>query len=186
MLLAGLAGGWTGHTNLIFMPPCARPRAWRRIARIAAAPAFAAVAASLAPRAADAQSSIAGQTIVGEWTTISDDDGKPMGIVQIQLDSATQTYVGFVRGILADAGPADSVCGRCGGALENQRIVGMEILRGMRRDGDEYTGGEILDPETGKTYRARLRLIDGGAKLEVRGYIGVPLFGRSQVWIRRR
>jgi uncharacterized protein (DUF2147 family) len=61
----------------------------------------------------------------------------------------------------------------------------MEILRHMRPDGDEWSGGEILDPESGKTYRARMKLIDGGRRLVIRGYIGLPLFGRSQTWVRR-
>jgi uncharacterized protein (DUF2147 family) len=60
----------------------------------------------------------------------------------------------------------------------------MEILRRMRPQGDEWSGGEILDPETGKTYRAKMRLLDGGRKLIVRGYIGFSLFGRSQTWLR--
>jgi uncharacterized protein (DUF2147 family) len=55
----------------------------------------------------------------------------------------------------------------------------------MRRDGDEWTGGEILDPENGKTYKATLKLADNGQKLLVRGYIGLPIFGRSQTWVRR-
>jgi uncharacterized protein (DUF2147 family) len=61
----------------------------------------------------------------------------------------------------------------------------MEILRGMRANGSAWSGGEILDPETGKTYRAKMKLSDGGDKLIVRGYIGISLFGRSQTWIRR-
>jgi uncharacterized protein (DUF2147 family) len=61
----------------------------------------------------------------------------------------------------------------------------MEILRHMRQDGDEWSGGEILDPENGKTYRARMKLTDGGQKLVLRGYIGLPLLGRSQTWARR-
>jgi uncharacterized protein (DUF2147 family) len=61
----------------------------------------------------------------------------------------------------------------------------MEILRHVRREGNEWGGGEILDPENGKTYRARLKLEDGGKKLIVRGYIGFSVFGRSQIWMRR-
>ncbi|WP_308737956.1 DUF2147 domain-containing protein [Rhizobium sp. TH2] len=55
----------------------------------------------------------------------------------------------------------------------------------MKKDGDEYTGGEILDPENGEVYSSNLHLIDGGRKLSVRGYIGVSLLGRSQTWIRQ-
>ena len=61
----------------------------------------------------------------------------------------------------------------------------MEIVRHMRPDGNQWSGGEILDPENGKTYRATMKLIDGGQRLVVRGYIGLPLFGRSQTWLRR-
>ena len=60
----------------------------------------------------------------------------------------------------------------------------MTILSGMKHDGDEYNGGMILDPDNGKTYHSKLQLIDGGKKLNVRGYIGIPLLGRSQVWLR--
>ena len=52
------------------------------------------------------------------------------------------------------------------------------------KDGDEYVGGEILDPDNGKIYRSKVRLIDDGKKLSVRGYIGVPALGRSQTWVR--
>ena len=69
---------------------------------------------------------------------------------------------------------------------KDQRIVGMEILRNMKPDGDEWTGGEILDPETGKTYKAKMKLADDGKNLVVRGYIGFSLFGRSQTWVRRQ
>jgi uncharacterized protein (DUF2147 family) len=87
--------------------------------------------------------------------------------------------------LLVPADPADSVCGKCKGAQKGQRIIGMEIIHNMRADGDEWSGGEVLDPETGKTYRARMKLTDGGQKLVLRGYIGLPLFGRSQTWVRR-
>src|SRR5205807_9635756 len=89
------------------------------------------------------------------------------------------------RALLVVADPADSVCGKCPGDRHGRRIVGMEILRHMRQDGDEWSGGEILDPENGKTYRARMKLTDGGQKLVLRGYIGWPLLGRSQTWVRR-
>jgi uncharacterized protein (DUF2147 family) len=122
-------------------------------------------------------------TPTGFWNTISDVDGKPEAVVELrEIDGE---YVGVVRQLLASASPEDSVCGKCSGALKGQPIVGMEILRHMRRDGDEWGGGEILDPETGKTYRAKMKLSDGGAKLVVRGYLGLSLSGRSQTWIRR-
>jgi uncharacterized protein (DUF2147 family) len=122
-------------------------------------------------------------TPVGFWNTISDVDGRPTAVVEIQ--EVKGEYVGVVRALLVPADPQDSVCGKCHGAEKGQRIIGMEILRHMRPDGDEWSGGEVLDPETGKTYRARMKLIEGGQKLVLRGYIGLPLFGRSQTWVRR-
>jgi uncharacterized protein (DUF2147 family) len=128
---------------------------------------------------------LAQSTPVGLWNTISDTDGRPTAIVEIREDSGE--YVGIVRGLLVPAEPEDSVCGKCSGDRKGQRIVGMEIMRHMRRAGDdEWSGGEILDPENGKTYRAKMRLADGGQKLIVRGYIGFSLFGRSQTWVRRQ
>jgi len=123
-------------------------------------------------------------TPAGLWNTISDTDGRPTAIVEIREDHGE--YVGVVRGLLVPADPEDSVCGKCSGERKGQRVVGMEILRHMRRDDNgEWSGGEILDPETGKTYRAKMRLENDGLKLVVRGYVGFSLFGRSQTWVRR-
>lgn len=119
----------------------------------------------------------------GLWNTVSDVDGRPTAVVEIrEVDGA---YVGTVRALLVPADHDDSLCTRCSGERKNQRVVGMQILWNMRPDGDEWSGGQILDPETGKTYRAQMKLADGGRKLVLRGYIGLPLFGRSQTWIRR-
>jgi uncharacterized protein (DUF2147 family) len=118
----------------------------------------------------------------GLWNTISDVDGQPTAVVEIrQIDGE---FTGVVRALLVAADPQDSICTKCPGERKGQRIVGMEILRHMRQQGDEWSGGEILDPENGKTYRARMRLEDSGRKLIVRGYIGFSVFGRSQTWLR--
>jgi uncharacterized protein (DUF2147 family) len=119
---------------------------------------------------------------IGLWNTISDVDGKPTAVVEIGRDGSELS--GVVRALLVAADARDSICDKCPGERKGQRIVGMEILRHMRPDGHEWSGGEVLDPENGKTYRARMRLEDGGRKLIVRGYIGFSIFGRSQTWIR--
>jgi len=121
-------------------------------------------------------------TPVGLWNTISDRDGKPTAVVEIR--EVNGELSGVVRDLLVVASPEDSVCGSCSGARKGQRIVGMEILTHMRADGDHWSG-EILDPENGKMYRATMRLDAGGRTLVLRGYIGLPLFGRSQTWVRR-
>lgn len=123
---------------------------------------------------------------VGFWNTISDDDGRPTAIVEIR--EVNGELRGIVRGLLVPASHEDSICTKCTDERKNQPVVGMEIVRHMRRehpDGDEWEGGEILDPENGKVYRAKMKLTDDGRKLILRGYIGLPIFGRSQTWIRR-
>jgi uncharacterized protein (DUF2147 family) len=60
----------------------------------------------------------------------------------------------------------------------------MTILTGMKKDGGEYNGGKILDPANGKVYKSKMSLADDGKKLDVRGYIGLPMLGRTQTWVR--
>ena len=92
-------------------------------------------------------------------------------------------FVGTVVKVFSTTAP-NPVCERCEGELRNRPVVGMTILRGLRGLGGEYDGGTILDPDEGRTYRCSARLLDGGRKLEVRGYVGVPFFGRTQIWVR--
>lgn len=139
--------------------------------------------AALAICATAAARATAQASPVGFWNTISDTDGRPTAIVEIL--EAHGELVGIVRGLLVAADAEDSVCGKCSGDRKGRRIVGMEILRHMHRAGDQWVGGEILDPENGKTYRAKVALAGDGKRLIVRGYIGFSLFGRSQVWVRR-
>src|SRR5581483_6921890 len=116
--------------------------------------------ACLAPAMARAQASPAAQaaqsTPIGFWNTIDDEDHRPTAVVEIR--PAGDELVGIVRALLVPATHADSICGKCSGDRKDKPIVGMEILSHMRRHDDEWSGGEILDPETGKTYRAKLRL----------------------------
>ncbi|MCU7373774.1 DUF2147 domain-containing protein [Paucibacter sp. O1-1] len=76
-------------------------------------------------------------------------------------------------------------CDKCEGALKNTPVVGLVILSGLTREGDDYVGGQILDTDKGKVYRSKLRLMQNGQQLSVRGYIGVPILGRSQTWLRQ-
>ena len=101
-------------------------------------------------------------------------------IVEI-FDSGGRFHGRIVRLLEDDPG---SVCTQCTGARKGEPLVGMVFLTGLSADGDEFTGGEILDPDDGRTYRARIKLTDGGDKLKVRGFLGLSLFGRTQTWLR--
>jgi uncharacterized protein (DUF2147 family) len=122
------------------------------------------------------------QTAVGSWKTVNE-RGEPEGLVRI-VEVAGELR-GTVEKVYSPPAPeADPRCIECSGERRNQRVIGMQILTGVRWDGEQYSGGEILDPNNGKTYRCWLRVVDGGRKLEVRGYIGISLLGRTQVWLR--
>lgn len=120
-------------------------------------------------------------TPAGLWTTYNDSTGKAEALVRIEERDGE--FLGIVVKVF-DATAPNPVCEHCEGPLKDQPVVGMTILRGLRRDGEEYRGGTILDPDEGRAYRCRVKLLDGGRRLEMRGYLGVPLFGRTQIWVR--
>jgi uncharacterized protein (DUF2147 family) len=118
-------------------------------------------------------------TPVGLWKTIDDETKKEKSYVRITDDGGELT--GKVEKLL-DPAKQDAKCDKCSDERKGQPVLGMTILRGVKRDGDVWEGGEILDPNNGKTYRVRLKPQEGGQQLEVRGYIGP--FYRNQHWIR--
>lgn len=118
---------------------------------------------------------------VGTWQAVSDVDGKPSALIEIT--EANGQFAGTIRALLSES-DSTVVCDKCEGVRQGQRVVGMQILWGMHPDGDEWSGGSILDPESGKVYRAKMHLESDGRRLVVRGFVGFALFGRSQVWRR--
>lgn len=137
-----------------------------------------ATALSLWGTAACAQSSPAGL-----WRTI-DDDGKTEKSL-VRISDAGGTLTGKIEKI-ADPTRQDARCTDCEGARKDQPVLGMTIIEGVRggSSADLWDGGTILDPNNGKVYSSLMKLLDEGRKLEVRGYVGAALFGRSQVWLR--
>ena len=132
----------------------------------------------LAVGAAAAQSS----TPAGLWKTVNE-RGEVEGLVRIA--EVAGELRGTVEKVYSPPAPnAHPLCLDCTGERKGKPVIGMQILSGLRWDGAQYSGGEILDPNNGKSYRCLMRLAEGGRKLEVRGYIGISLFGRTQVWLR--
>jgi uncharacterized protein (DUF2147 family) len=123
-------------------------------------------------------------TPVGVWKTI--DDKTKTERAQIRITEAGGVYSAKIEKLLAADAKQDAVCDKCSDDRKDKPIVGMEIMRGVKRgDGDNtWDGGTILDAAEGKVYKVRLQTADGGKKLEVRGYIGMPMMGRTQTWIR--
>jgi uncharacterized protein (DUF2147 family) len=118
---------------------------------------------------------------LGLWQTIDDHSGQPRGAVRIFLDDGR--YFGRVERSLVP-GEDTALCIACRDERKNQPIIGMVILRDIRLQDGAYGGGDILDPDSGAVYRCSFQLSDDGRQLRVRGYIGFPLLGRSQVWDR--
>jgi uncharacterized protein (DUF2147 family) len=119
----------------------------------------------------------------GLWKTYSDRTGEADGLVRI-VDERGE-FVGRVEKVFSPPNESPNpVCDRCEAELHNRPVVGLAILRGVRREKDGYTEGTILDPDEGKIYRCTISLKDVGQRLEIRGFIGVSFFGRTQVWTR--
>ncbi len=147
---------------------------------VVAAPALVLLAALLVPTVTRAQAGAASSP-AGRWKTIDDHTGKPKSIVEIREQNGTLT--GTIVTLLNPPSPHPT-CNLCSGAKKDQPFLGLEILWGFHRDGDEWSGGQVLDPDTGKIYRATIVLEDGGNKLRLHGYIGISLLGRTQYWLR--
>lgn len=124
------------------------------------------------------------ESIVGRWKTIDDETGKPKSIVEItEKDGA---IVGKIERLFREpTEDQNPKCDKCSGDKKDQLIIGMQILSGLKKDGDnKWSGGDILDPKNGKVYSCKVEVIENGQKLKLRGYIGVSLLGRNQVWQR--
>jgi len=125
----------------------------------------------------------ANDTPVGTWKTIDDTTHRPKSIVQI-TETNGELQAKVLQVLQSDDGP-HPLCSKCDGSRKNQPVEGMTIMWGVTKDDDVWDGGKILDPHNGKTYKVKLTVTDGGQKLDVHGYIGFALLGRSQVWERQ-
>jgi len=120
---------------------------------------------------------------VGKWKTIDDETKKEKSIIEIYEQGGK--YFGKILTLLQEPnGGAGKLCTKCTGADLNKPIVGMVNLKDMKQDGEEYSGGTIMDPASGKTYKCKMKVIEDGKKLQVRGFIGISLLGKTQEWVK--
>ena len=121
-------------------------------------------------------------TPVGRWTTYDDDTKKPKGVVEIwEKDGKLRGKLVKLLNLKPDEDPNPN-CDKCEGYRKDKPVVGMTILWNMKKDGEAWKDGKILDPENGKVYTSKAWL-EGHDVLKVRGYIGP--FYRTQIWKRR-
>lgn len=118
---------------------------------------------------------------VGSWTTIDDVTGKPRADVKVSVVNGLLN--GTIVRVYAQVGDT-GLCHDCPGEFKDKPVKGLQFLWGLKEESDgQWSGGQILDPKTGKIYRAKLNL--EGDKLLVRGYIGISLLGRTQTWVKK-
>jgi uncharacterized protein (DUF2147 family) len=121
----------------------------------------------------------------GLWKTVDDNTKKEKSLVRIVESGGV--FTGKVEKVIDPDSPKDAVCKVCTDERKDQPVLGMTIIRNMKQSSDDKTlfeGGEILDPNNGKVYKSKMKLVDNGTKLEVRGFVGISLLGRTQTWIR--
>lgn len=120
---------------------------------------------------------------VGVWKTIDDVTGNQRSIVRIvEVNGEIQ---GTVEKIFERPGDnPDHLCVKCKGELKDKPVIGMTILWSLKDTGGVWKGGKILDPDNGKTYSCKMELAEKGKELNVRGFIGISLIGRTQTWYR--
>jgi uncharacterized protein (DUF2147 family) len=119
----------------------------------------------------------------GLWRTIDDDTKQEKSLVRIKESAGV--FSGAIEKLLDPTVKPDAVCEKCSDERKDKPLIGLIILRNLRQNADDravWDGGDIVDPNNGKVYRSRLKPVEGGKKLEMRGYIGP--FYRTQVWIR--
>ncbi|MDG2436875.1 MAG: DUF2147 domain-containing protein [Polaribacter sp.] len=124
--------------------------------------------------------SINAQNIFGKWHSTNENTGEVDSVIEVyKKDGKAFAKVVDIK----DAARKDAVCEKCGDENKNRPILGLNILTGLEKDGEEWSGGNILDPRNGKIYKCYIKLIKPN-KLKLRGYIGLALFGKTAYWER--
>ena len=119
------------------------------------------------------------QNAVGHWQIVNS-DGTPGGQAETYLENGK--LFGKVTQVRPGRTPQD-LCDKCSGEYKNQLILGMVIMRNFHPDGDDWTGGTVVDPENGKEYNGKIWTV-GKDSLHLRGFIGISLLGRTESWAR--
>ena len=119
-------------------------------------------------------------SVSGRWQTVDDKTGKPGAIVRTYVQNGK--LYGIIEKILKEGKPQDVKCTACSGYFKDKPVVGMVFMWDLAHDGDDWSGGSILDPDSGDVYKCKVT--PHGDTLDVRGYMGISLLGRTQTWSR--
>jgi len=127
-------------------------------------------------------STVPAQTIFGNWESTDLETNKVDSVINI-YEKDGKAYAKIIS--INDPNGQTAVCDKCEGENKNKPMLGLNILYGLSKDKDEWSGGKILDPRNGKEYTCYIKL-DGKNKLKIRGYIGFAMFGRTTYWYRAK
>ena len=127
-------------------------------------------------------SSLRAQSPLGVWKTIDDKNNKPASIIELYEEDGA-IYGDILAILKEETKQANPMCVRCRDERKDQPVIGMQIIRDLKKDGELWTGGNVLDPHTGNIYKCYLELMEPDI-IKVRGYFGFSIFGRTQYWYR--
>lgn len=122
------------------------------------------------------------QTIFGNWNSYDEETNKIESVIEV-YEKDSKAFAKIIS--ISDSNRSAATCVECSGKRKNAAILGMNILTGLKKDGNEWSGGKILDPKNGKEYKCYLQLLDNNT-LKLRGYIGISMFGRTAIWKRAK
>lgn len=120
------------------------------------------------------------QTIFGKWNSFNEETNKVESVIEV-YEKDSKAFAKIIS--IKDPSRSSAKCVECNGKRKNAPILGMNILTGLNKDGNEWSGGKILDPKNGKEYKCYIQLLDKNT-LKLRGYIGFSVFGRTAIWKR--
>ena len=120
------------------------------------------------------------QTIFGKWNSFNEETNKVESVIEV-YEKNSKAFAKIIS--IKDPSRSSAKCVECNGKRKNAPILGMNILTGLNKDGNEWSGGKILDPKNGKEYKCYIQLLDKNT-LKLRGYIGFSMFGRTAIWKR--
>ena len=123
---------------------------------------------------------VGAQSIFGKWKTIDPVTGNDESIIEVYKKDG-KAYAKVIA--IINEADRDKTCINCKGKNKNKPILGLDILDGLKENGDEWSGGKILDPKNGKYYKCYIKLTEENT-LKLRGYIGISLLGRTEYWYR--
>lgn len=124
--------------------------------------------------------SLTAQTIFGKWNSFDEETKKIESVIEV-YEKDGKAFAKIIE--IIDPERQEATCFKCKGSRKDQKILGMDILTGLKKKKDEWSGGKILDPKNGKEYKCYIKLLDDNT-LKLRGYIGFSLLGRTAIWKR--